>query len=717
VIPPRGGERWILPLGLLALSFAFYLVALPPAFVHNDEAHGAIVLIYNLPDTLRAVARDSHPPLYYVLLWGWLRLVPHPFALKWVSPGFALLALALTYRLVRAAAGPRAAALAMLLLGFNPLFFAMATLGRMYAMAIAGSALGAWLARRGRDRGWVLSAWGLTLTHFYGAFFLPAQRLLARGRRGGLREALLLALAVLPVLLWSAGALGPSLAHTVRTLARIPIRPSPPEVLGNLMGAMGIGIGADGALGGIGVALTGLGLGAALTRRTRRLGLAMAIPVGIGLALALRFPFYAARYFSPLLPFYAWTLAAGWGPRRRRVLTPLLLLAGVYGIGRTWAAYANAPIYPGAQRELYATLDALAHPADRLVFHGYWNQAEMALFYPEARPRLMALEDLDRAGDRLEAPTWLIGVTFFRDLYQPAAAALARQGPFDRHAWYPMAEVFRFVPWPDALPWRPLRARFEEGITLEAAALLDPAAEPRGTVRVALRWRADRPLDRRYVVFVHLWDEAGRYRGGTDREPEPPTVAWGAGAPIVQAIAVAVPPFLPAGSYRVMVGLYEPMGAGWRRLRTEGGAEAVAIGRVEIRPLVEGSRRPGRALPNGITILAGGAWPAEIDGRARWRIHLIWRADRPLERDAHTLRLRFPDGTLAPLMPPEGWAPGARSAGEVVAEIWEWEGPLAPGRYEVFWEGGGDFPLVTFRVPPGGAAWNYDWIFLNRLPW
>ncbi len=705
-----------IPLGILAACFAVDLVGLPPTFVHNDEAHGAIVLIYSLPETLQAVARDSHPPLYYILLWGWLRLVPHPFALKFVSPFFALLALALTYRLVKTAAGPRPAALAMLLLGLNPLFFAMATLGRMYSMAIAWSALGAWQAWRGRDRAWILSAWGLTLTHFYGFLFLPAQRLLAPGPRSKIREAGLLALAALPLLLWSAVALAPSLAHTVRTLNRIPVRPAPPEVLVNLLGAIGIGIGADGRWGWVGAAVAALGIAAAASRRTLPLGRAMAIPVGIGLALAVPFPFYAARYFSPLLPIYGWALASGWGRRRRWLLTPLVLGVGLYGIGRTWAVYANAPIYAEAQRELYATLHALAHPADRLLFHGYWNQAEMALFYPESRERLEALDDF-RPEEGLTAPTWLIGVTFFQELYRPAAAALARLGPFDRHAWYPMAEVFRFVPWPESVPWQPLAVRFEDGIRLEAAALLDPTAEPRGTVRVSLRWRAEHSIGRRYVVFVHLWDEAGHYRAGTDREPEPPTAAWEAGSVVTQTVAVAVPPFLPAGRYRVMVGLYEPMETGWKRLRTEEEADAAAIGSIEIRPHFEASKPHGLALPNGITILERGVWRSEVDGVPRWRAHLIWRADRPLAEDTHRLLLQFPDGTLTPLTPPEGWSPGPREAGEVVAEIWEWRGLLPPGRYTVLWEGEGLFRLQIFRVPPQGYQWNYDWLFLNRVPW
>ncbi|MFN3929963.1 MAG: hypothetical protein ACK4OK_10060, partial [Thermoflexus sp.] len=327
------------------MCFAFYLIGLPPTFVHNDEAHGAIVLVYSLPDTLKSVAQDSHPPLYYIFLWGWLRLVPHPFALKFVSPFFALLALALVHRVVKAAAGPRAAMRAMVLLGLNPLFFGLATLGRMYPMAIAWSALGTWQALRGRDGGWLISAWGLTLTHFYGLLFLPAQRLLVPGRRSWPREGFLLALAALPIALWSTKALGPSLAHTVRTLTRIPVHPTPLEVLANLMGALGIGIGADGSLGWIGAAVAALGVAAAASPRTLRLGWAMAIPVGIGLALALRFPFYAARYFSPLLPFYVWMLASGWGRRRQRILVPLFLGLGVYGIGRTWAVYANAPLY------------------------------------------------------------------------------------------------------------------------------------------------------------------------------------------------------------------------------------------------------------------------------------------------------------------------------------------------------------------------------------
>jgi hypothetical protein len=702
------------PLGILLIAFAFYLLGLPASFVHNDEAHGAVVWIYDLPGTLAAVARDSHPPLYYLVLWGWLRLVPHPFALKFVSPFFALLALALTYRLVAEAAGRRAAAGAMLLMAFNPLFFALATLGRMYPMAIAAAALGFRQALRRRDGSWLLSAWALTLTHFYGLLFLPAQRLLIPGWRPRLRELGRMALALLPIAGWSLWALGPSMAHTVRTLSRIPVRPTPPEVLANLMGALGIGIGADGQLGMLGALAVALGILASW--RARRLWGAMALPVGLGLLLTLRFPFYAARYFAPLLPLYAWALAAG-GSARRRALWPLLLSLGLYGIGRTWAVYANAPIYAEAQRELYATLFETAHPTDRIAFHGYWNQAEMALFYPETRPRLLPLEAIRPADSSLPTRTWVVGVTFFQDLYRPVVEALAREGPFDVHAWYPMAEVFRFVPWEEPAPWRPTGVRFEQGIVLEAVAWLDPVTDPGGSIRVGLRWRAEGIPEGRYVVFLHLWDEQGRYRAGVDREPDPPTSEWQPGQLVTQTLALAAPPFLPAGRYRLMVGLYERLGSGWRRLRTAEGAEAWQIGEAEIRPRLASASASGIPLPGGITVRPQGAWRTTLDGTPRLRVHLLWQTDRPLPDDTHRLWIRGPDGTMRPLDPPEGWFPGSRIAGEEAAEIWEWREPLPPGRYQVFWEGGGLFPLFAFRIPPEGYRWDYDWIFRNRLPW
>jgi hypothetical protein len=99
------------------------------------------------------------------------------------------------------------------------------------------------------------------------------------------------------------------------------------------------------------------------------------------------------------------------------------------------------------------------------------------------------------------------------------------------------------------------------------------------------------------------------------------------------------------------------------------------------------------------------------------RVHLLWQTDRPLPDDTHRLWIRGPDGTMRPLDPPEGWFPGSRAAGEEVAEIWEWREPLPPGRYQVFWEGGGLFPLFAFRIPPEDNRWDYDWIFRNRLPW
>lgn len=712
--PGRTARRWA-PVGLLGLLFAFYLIGLPDAFVHNDEAHGAVVLIADLLGTLQAVARDSHPPLYYLGLWLWLRLAPHPFALKFVSPFFALLALAFTHRLVREAAGARAALLAMLLLGLNPLFFAMATLGRMYAMAIAASALGAWLARRGQDGAWVVSAWGLTLTHFYGLWFVPAQRLLAPGRRSLRREGALLLLALLPVAGWLLYALSPTLAHTVRTLSRIPVRPTLPEVLANLMAALGLGIGVDGRLAPVGIAVSGLGLLAAVRRRTGRLWGAMALPILAGLGLALRFPFYAARYFAPVLPLYAWGLATGWDRRWRVPLTVLTVGAGLYGIGRLEGVYRNAPIYVEAQRELYSMLRWTAHPSDRFAFHGYWNQAEMALFYPETRGRLMAMEAVDPSALRAGGRMWLIGVTFFQDLYRPVAAALERQGPFDVHAWYPMAEVFRFVPWPAQATWQPVQAIFGGAIMLEALALPDRATPARGSVRIGLRWRALRPVSTSYVVFAHLWDAEGHYRAGTDREPAPTTDRWRPGEVYTQTLAIAVPSFLPPGAYTLAIGLYERRPEGWRRLLTAAGADALQLGAVAVAPGADPAPARGAIRP-GIEWVAAEMWRTEVDGQPRWHVYLVWKSAGGT--GGHRLRLRGEDGREWDLQPPEGWAATEERPGGVFVEVWTRTGDLSPGWYRVVWQDAqGEVALRARWVPPPGWRWNYDWVFLNQVPW
>jgi hypothetical protein len=109
-------------------------------------------------------------------------------------------------------------------------------------------------------------------------------------------------------------------------------------------------------------------------------------------------------------------------------------------------------------------------------------------------------------------------------------------------------------------------------------------ARPGETLQVALRWQAreSRP-EPAYTVFVHLTDDQGRLVAQHDGPPQDgayPTSIWSAGDEIGDVHAIPLPASLPAATYQVRVGLYEP--ATGRRLPASGTDHAL-LGAVRLR--------------------------------------------------------------------------------------------------------------------------------------
>jgi hypothetical protein len=91
--------------------------------------------------------------------------------------------------------------------------------------------------------------------------------------------------------------------------------------------------------------------------------------------------------------------------------------------------------------------------------------------------------------------------------------------------------------------------------------------EPGDTLRLTLYWQAQQQLGQGYTVFAHLLDEAGRTWGQRDGIPcggDCPTTSWLPGEFITDEYAIEVAAEVPAGSYHLAVGMYDP--ATMRRL-------------------------------------------------------------------------------------------------------------------------------------------------------
>jgi hypothetical protein len=82
-----------------------------------------------------------------------------------------------------------------------------------------------------------------------------------------------------------------------------------------------------------------------------------------------------------------------------------------------------------------------------------------------------------------------------------------------------------------------------------------------GDFELTLYWRAKAAVENDYTVFVHLVDQEDKLWGQGDSVPVEgmyPTSAWLPGQLVEDVCMIQVDPAAPPGSYRVLVGLYDP---------------------------------------------------------------------------------------------------------------------------------------------------------------
>jgi hypothetical protein len=102
----------------------------------------------------------------------------------------------------------------------------------------------------------------------------------------------------------------------------------------------------------------------------------------------------------------------------------------------------------------------------------------------------------------------------------------------------------------------------EEATFGEIIALAGHSVEKdNGLLKVTLWWRCLEPPERRYTVFLHLYDADGKLVAQKDSQPASdhlPTVFWRKGDVVRDQRAIELPADLPHGRYTIAVGLYDP---------------------------------------------------------------------------------------------------------------------------------------------------------------
>ncbi|NHX00205.1 glycosyltransferase family 39 protein [Pseudomonas koreensis] len=131
-------EHWLLPIMLLAAAVRFY--DLTAASIWFDEGSSVLLSRFSLPEIWGHAAHDVHPPLYFMLLHGWIGLFGDGIlSIRLMSAVPGIITVGLGVWLVDLLATRRAALLAGLLLALLPTAVRYSQEVRMYAL------LGMWL--------------------------------------------------------------------------------------------------------------------------------------------------------------------------------------------------------------------------------------------------------------------------------------------------------------------------------------------------------------------------------------------------------------------------------------------------------------------------------------------------------------------------------------------------------------------------------------------
>lgn len=455
-----------------------------------------------------ALRHDGHPPLYYVLLHGWMAAFGEgAFAVRAFSGLWSLALLPLLFVAVRRVAGTRPAWYGVALLALSPYAIRYATETRMYAM-VSVLALVGWLLvddalRRpsGPRLVGIAAVTGLLLwSHYWAMWFLAAAfaglavhawRAHRAGRSDDLAASVrilvafvvgaLLFLPWVPTLLYQG-------AHTGTPWAR-PVRPT--EMVANTLADLGGGPQPESVVLGWSLAvimLVGL-FGRARDRfhidldlHTRPVARPFAILVAgtLGIACAVGYATgatYATRYAAVIFPFLLVLVALGVDQFRSRpvalgVLAFFLLLGGIGGVRNVVTdrsdaqRNADAIVEAGRPGDVVVYCPDQAGPStDRLLPAGFDQVTYPDLAPPELvdwvdyKARLNAADVdevadriVERAGDRRIFLVWSDNYETHRaicpDLYHALATHRAPTDLTQATEAYERASVAEFPPPP-----------------------------------------------------------------------------------------------------------------------------------------------------------------------------------------------------------------------------------------------------------------------------
>jgi 4-amino-4-deoxy-L-arabinose transferase-like glycosyltransferase len=649
--PDAGGffRRWqhrLLLVAILAIALAVRLWRIDAQSIWYDEGWSIHLAQESLTGALAQIASPghTHPPAYYLLLMGWVRLWGSSvLAVRSLSAVLGTLAVWATYGLAwRLYRDQRVALLAALLLALAPAHIVYSQETRMYALLGLGTVLVVQVGCRddaiGSDgqpmRRWPFWRWALLLsigalavyTHYFAALSLLSLNLwvvaeigIQRGlSRSSVRSELARWLGVQGALLmvwapWLAAAVSRVLEH--QTHGAVPI-----GVLAFFRETGAFLLGGHIALWGrealfaylvpmVFIALAIVALGLLTQRGERRIALFLLVQI-LGPLLALLVlmqirPGYHPRYLLILLPLLVVLLARGvvrlFHASAWRGLAALALLTLWFGTAGVAARALHVdPYYHRDDARATAALlqDVLSAdglvvvPTDDWALRYYLDENVEGIFLEVDRMDAAHVEtEIERAlQGRSEAALvrWHQGTSDHRNVLTYWLDSFGvRTNTYDLPGYTVVHYALHNIP--AAMVETENTIRFE-GLKVPRAAVQTEASRDDAIV-VALTMCATAPLEESYNVSLRLLDQAGRIVAQQDAllldQAGGTTSQWSLNEPVTVYQRLPLGPGIAPVTYTVDMGIYAEENMEGLNLLDKAGAPAgkrYELGTIQVAP-------------------------------------------------------------------------------------------------------------------------------------
>lgn len=274
-----------------------------------------------------------------------------------------------------------------------------------------------------------------------------------------------------------------------------------------------------------------------------------------------------------------------------------LLVGGLFAAGMVFALQ-NLFTDPRLQRDDYRGIvnyiNAVATANDAVIVNApgqldvvryYYHSPAKLVGLPVGRPMntaatLGALNDLSSSQN-------IYGIFWATDQADPGRYVegyLAQERFKASDDWHGDVRLTQYAsaPLPELTPVQ-AGARFGTEIQLESVQYPQPPRVVSDFVPLEMTWRALQLPQLRYKVFAQLLDGQGRLVSQRDTEPRDgflPTDQWTGQAPILDRLAIPIPPGLSPGEYHVIVGLYRADSG--VRLPVSSGGDFFTVGNVQV---------------------------------------------------------------------------------------------------------------------------------------